>query len=102
MRPLAPPAGRPPLVNRRRRRTPNPLPYRVGVVEWVDAHGDSGWLSPDEIDPTPVKVTSVAFVVGVHVKPDHLTICQDVHPDGRLNGVSHIPLGMAPTIHFLT
>ena len=73
---------------------PASLPYRVGLVEWTDAHGEAGWIALEDIDQDPVMVQSIALVVGLHLKPDHLTVAQDLHPDGRLNGVSHIPLGM--------
>lgn len=82
---------------------PPELPYRPAVIRWRDAHEDEagGWVAPESIDPEPCTITTVAFVVGVHLKPDHLTICQDVAPNGQLNGVTHLPLGMAPTIHYL-
>ena len=83
---------------------PASLPYRVGLVEWRDAHQDTtgGWIAPEDIDPGEVVVQSVAYVVGLHLKPDHLTVAQDLAPDGQLNGVSHIPLGMVKAIHYIT
>lgn len=85
-------------------RPPKSLPYRIALIEWRDAHSDrsGGWVAPEDIEQAEVLIRSCGFVVGLHLKPDHVTVAQDVAPDGQLNGVSHLPVGMVVAIHYIT
>ena len=89
----------------RRRTLPEPpaceWPYRVGIVRWVDAHPEPGWLDPDDMDAEPHVNVSVGYVLPLGTKPDHLTLAQDWSPAGHVNGVGHIPQGDVLSIRFL-
>jgi hypothetical protein len=68
------------------------------LVVWADAHADlETWTHPDEIEDTgEYLVRSIGWQLpaGEGGKQDHLTICQSQTPDGDVDHVLHIPIGM--------
>ena len=77
-------------------------PYRVAVVRWLDTTSPLGWQTPDDLDGDPCTITSCGYVLPLGTRAAHLTLCRDVHPDGDVNGVTHIPLRMVLSIHYAT
>ena len=77
-------------------------PYRAAVVRWLDTSSPLGWQSPDDLDGEPCVVTSCGYVLPLGTRTAHLTIAQDVHPEGDVNGVTHIPMRMVLSVHFVT
>lgn len=69
----------------------DPLPPMI-LARWTDAHSYSEWTDPEEVDDEPLIVTSVGF--RLDLKPGHLCLAQTLDPDGRLDSMICIPLGM--------
>jgi len=90
------------MLRQIRRRIPDGPPYRIGVIRWDDTHPVEGWHEPAALDGDPCTMTSVAYVLPWGTKADHLTICQDVAPEGQVNGVTHLPLTIVRRVDFLT
>jgi hypothetical protein len=66
-------------------------------VTWRDAHaGTTTWTNPRDIDPEPCIVRTSGFLMAESDggKKDHLTIFQSITPDGDVDHVLHIPVGM--------
>jgi hypothetical protein len=66
-------------------------------VTWRDAHsGTTTWTSPRDLDNDPFIVRSSGFLMPESDggKKEHLTIFQSVTPDGDVDHVLHIPIGM--------
>ena len=57
---------------------------------------------PDDLDGEPCVNTSCGYVLPLGTRAAHLTIAQDVHPEGDVNGVTHIPMRMVLSVHFVT
>lgn len=68
------------------------------LVIWADAHADlETWTHPDDIEDSGeylVKSIGWQLPTGDGGKADHLTICQSQTPDGDVDHVLHIPIGM--------
>ena len=77
-------------------------PYRAAVVRWLDTTSPLGWCATDDLDGEPCVVTSCAYVLPLGTRRAHLSLVQDVHPEGDVNGVTHIPLRMVLSIHYVT
>ena len=90
------------MLRQLRKRIPDTPPYRIGVIRWDDTHPVEGWHDPGELDGDPCTMTSVAYVLPWGTKDGHLSICQDVAPEGQVNGVTHLPLAIVRRVDFLT
>lgn len=77
---------------------PEETQYRMVVVEWLDACGQSGWMEPDEIKRGTLTITA-GFLIDDG--DDGIAMCQDVSENGTVNGSSFIPRGMVRTVTFL-
>ena len=73
------------------------LTYSLVVVEWHDAHTESGWSHVEEIDADPYPVLSVGHLIP-DAKPDHVVLCQSVGVDGIVDALIFIPVGMIKRI----
>ena len=75
------------------------------LVVWADAHADlETWTHPDDIDDNgEYLVRSVGWhlPVGDGGKTDHMTLCQSQTPNGDIDHVLHIPVGMVRTVTVL-
>lgn len=76
--------------------------YRIACVYWDDTHPITGWHDPAELDDGPCTIVSCGYILPLTAKAEHLTIAQDVAPDGEVNGVSHLPLACVRRVDFLT
>lgn len=72
--------------------------YQIVAVKWLDAHGDNGWSSPEDLDPDPYEVTSVGLELCS--KKGHVSIAQSIGVD-VYDHVLHIPAGMVKEIFVL-
>ena len=63
------------------------------VVVWHDAHSEQSWTSVEELDSDPYVVRTAGYLLP-DAKPGHVVIAQSVGPDGALDGVLQIPVGM--------
>ena len=77
------------------------MTYRPAVVHWIDTSSPLGWQTVADLDGDTCVVRSVAWVLPEGTRVDHLTLAQDVHPEGDVNGVTHIPWAMVRRVDFL-
>lgn len=72
-----------------------PLTYIY--LTWKDAHsGTTTWTQPRDIDSEPCIVKTSGFLLSEAEggKEGHITVFQSVTPDGDIDHVLHIPVGM--------
>lgn len=69
----------------------DPLPPMI-LARWTDAHSYSIWTDPGDVDDEALVVTSIGF--RLDLKAGHLCLAQTLDPEGTLDSMICIPLGM--------
>jgi hypothetical protein len=81
---------------------------QVVIVEWDDAHSDSGtWIPMEEIEEEPCRVSTVGILI-TSAKPDHVVVAQSVHSLGQddyepqFDAILCIPVGMVRSMRVVS
>lgn len=74
-------------------KTMTSLDKSLVVVVWHDAHSEQSWTSVEQLDADPYIVRTAGYLIP-DAKPAHVVIAQSVGPDGAMDGVLQIPVGM--------
>lgn len=71
------------------------------IVSWLDAHqGEGYWHSLEDDDKEPHVIQSAGFLIAETDggKPGHVTLAQNVDPNGLVDHVIFIPVKMVERI----
>jgi len=67
------------------------------IVVWADAHTNTTtWTAIEDLDQEEYLVETCGFLLATcdGGKPEHVTVYQSKTPDGEVDGVLNIPVGM--------
>jgi hypothetical protein len=77
------------------------IPHPLVEIWWHDAHPISGWLSFDEIPPTPRVIRTCGYLVR-DALPGHHFLVQSVDVEaGTFDAGLAVPTGMVVEIRYL-